>query len=447
MGLPYKAEGDVPGYLIWIPGLHGLHLMAKFNKFTRTDWPNPRQMINRSTPLILLVLIMISLLACSKQVPVPSFSVDKVDIVPGETVNFTDQSINEPTSWEWTFTGGTPQSSNMQHPSVTYNEAGDYEVSLIASNGDGSSMISKDHFIRVHNPAPVVAFSADRTTLDAGGSVNFTDLSSNNPDEWSWVFPGGDPSESTTRNPSIQYSVPGTYPVSLYVANASGSDWLTKEDYITVNQVGTSITFFNSTYTDIHIELNGIEKVIPPDGDVTYYELTASYVDYTAWTSGMTSEGAQVGYRLSWENTIELTFSQMSRTLVVGSSYYCLFIKNNGTESLNPLDVGIMDTFFDFYADRTEDILLPNDNENYRIGYYESFEATEYNWIQIRAYKTEGYVYWSQGVQFNLPDTTNQSIHLYSEIKKKAAESSWKDPGNPENFLYPDRAIRLQKLP
>lgn len=402
-------------------------------------------MINRSPLSIPFILILISMTACTKRVPVPSFSADKFDIVPGETVNFTDQSINQPTSWEWTFPGGTPASSNLQHPSVTYNETGDYEVSLIASNGDGSNMVSKDRFIRVQNPAPVVDFNADRTTLDAGGTVKFMDLSSNNPDQWSWVFPGGDPSESTSRNPSVQYAIPGVYPVSLYVANANGSDWVTKEDYITVNQVGTSITFYNSTYTDITIEINGMEKIIPPDGEATYYYLTGSYVDYTAWTSGETSEGTQVGYLLNWENTIELTSSQLYRTLVISSDYYCLFIRNNGTESLNPLDVGIMDTFFDFYADRTEDILIPNDDENYRIGYYESFKATDYNWIQIRAYKSVGYVYWSQGVQFNLPDTTNQSVHLYSEIKKKTAGSSWKNPGDPENFLYPDHAIRLQE--
>jgi PKD repeat protein len=229
------------------------------------------------------------------------------------------------------------------------------------------------------------------------------------------------------------------------VSNENGADYLTKEDYITVNQAGTSITFFNSTYTDITMEINGMEKIIPPDGDVTYYNLLGSTVDYAAWTSGKTAEGTQVGYLLSWENTIELTSLQIYRTLVISSDYYCLFIRNNGTESLNPLEVGILDIFSDFTVDRTEDITIPNDNEEYRIGYYMSSEAFELTWIQIRAHASDWYVYWTQGDQFSLPDTTNQSIHLYNDIKKRAAESRWKDHGDPKHFLYPDHAIWIQE--
>jgi len=347
--------------------------------------------------------------------------------------------------WEWTFTGGSPASSSMQHPTVTYNEAGKYEVSLVATNGDGSDAVIREDYITVQLPPPVVAFIADITSLDAGGTVNFTDLSSNDPDQWSWVFPGGDPSESISRNPSVRYSIPGVYPVSLYVSNASGSDYITKENFITVNQAKTDITFFNSTYTDIAIEINSIEKIIPPDGDITYYDLTGSSVDYYAWTSGQTSEGTQVGYLLNWDNTIELNSSQITRTLLIDNSFYCLFIRNNGTESLNPLEVGILDLLNGFTADRTENIIIPNDDKEYRIGYYKSYTATEYNWIQIRAHAPSWYAYWSQGVQFSLPDTSNQSVHLYSEIKKKAAESRWKDPGDPENYLYPDNSIRQKE--
>lgn len=402
-------------------------------------------MLNKFPFIILYILLLVFVTACTKQEPIASFSMDKAVVGIGEHVNFTDQSINEPNSWTWTFTGGDPSSSNLQNPTVSYDKSGKYEVSLMVSNQDGSDAITRTNCVTVQLPPPIVAFSADITTLDAGGTVNFTDQSSNEPDEWSWVFTGGTPGESTSRNPSVQYFSPGVYPVALYVANASGSDWITKQGYITVNQAGTDLTFYNSTYTDIAIEINGLEKVIPPDENVTYYDLTGDYVDYYAWTSGQTAEGTQVGYLLSWDNTIALTSSQITRTLLIDNSYYCLFISNNGTESLNPLEVGIMDILNGFTADRTENIVIPNDNEEYRIGYYNSYDATEYNWIQIRAHAPSWYVYWSQGAQFTLPDTSNQSIHLFSEIKKSVATSSWKDPGNPDNYLYPDYAIRLKE--
>jgi PKD repeat protein len=89
--------------------------------------------------------------------------------------------------------------------------------------------------------APVANFSASTTTITAGGSVNFTDLSTNIPTGWAWTFTGGNPSTSSVQNPSnIVYPNPGTYPVSLTASNASGNDTETKTGYITVNPTGTT---------------------------------------------------------------------------------------------------------------------------------------------------------------------------------------------------------------
>lgn len=89
--------------------------------------------------------------------------------------------------------------------------------------------------------APVADFSANLTTITAGGSVNFTDLSTNVPTGWIWTFTGGTPSTSTSQSPAnIVYSNPGTYTVSLIASNASGSDTATKVGYITVNPTGTT---------------------------------------------------------------------------------------------------------------------------------------------------------------------------------------------------------------
>lgn len=83
--------------------------------------------------------------------------------------------------------------------------------------------------------APVAAFSSNSTTISAGGSVNFTDQSTNSPTSWSWSFPGGTPSTSTAQNPSgIVYNAAGTYAVSLTATNANGSNTLTQSTYIIV---------------------------------------------------------------------------------------------------------------------------------------------------------------------------------------------------------------------
>jgi PKD repeat protein len=82
---------------------------------------------------------------------------------------------------------------------------------------------------------PVAAFTGTPTTLCAGGTVSFTDQSTNTPTSWAWTFTGGTPSSSTAQNPTITYNTPGTYAVSLTATNSSGSDNETISGYITVN--------------------------------------------------------------------------------------------------------------------------------------------------------------------------------------------------------------------
>ncbi|OFZ12226.1 MAG: hypothetical protein A3D92_16535, partial [Bacteroidetes bacterium RIFCSPHIGHO2_02_FULL_44_7] len=80
---------------------------------------------------------------------------------------------------------------------------------------------------------PVADFTAAQTVC-AGNTVAFTDASTFNPTSWSWSFPGGTPTTSTTQNPIITYNTPGVYNVTLTATNASGSDSEVKTGYITV---------------------------------------------------------------------------------------------------------------------------------------------------------------------------------------------------------------------
>lgn len=84
--------------------------------------------------------------------------------------------------------------------------------------------------------APVANFSATPTIVTENQSVQFTDLSSNNPLSWSWTFEGGTPATSTAKNPVVTYNSAGNHDVTLIASNAGGdSEPLTKTNYITVN--------------------------------------------------------------------------------------------------------------------------------------------------------------------------------------------------------------------
>lgn len=82
-------------------------------------------------------------------------------------------------------------------------------------------------------------FTANHTAIALNGSVIFTDLSTGNPTSWTWTFEGGSPASSTLKNPPpIYYNSSGAFDVGLDVANAMGSAYQLKPDYIYVGGVG-----------------------------------------------------------------------------------------------------------------------------------------------------------------------------------------------------------------
>ena len=165
--------------------------------------------------------------------PVADFEADLTTVSEGETVNFTDLSTNTPTSYLWTFEGGSPATSTVENPSVSYATAGTYDVTLYVENADGNDTELKVDYITVSTEV-VADFEADDTSITEGGTVNFTDLSINNPTSYLWTFEGGTPATSTEQNPSVSYATAGTYDVTLYVEDANGNDTEIKVDYIAV---------------------------------------------------------------------------------------------------------------------------------------------------------------------------------------------------------------------
>jgi len=84
---------------------------------------------------------------------------------------------------------------------------------------------------------PVANFISSDTTFcnESGKCINFTDISTGNPTNWHWLFPGATPDSSNLQNPdSICYYTPGSYPVTLIVTNSNGTDTLTVSPMITL---------------------------------------------------------------------------------------------------------------------------------------------------------------------------------------------------------------------
>jgi hypothetical protein len=84
--------------------------------------------------------------------PVADFTTLTSDICVGSSITFYNRSLNNPTSFNWNFTGGTPASSSAANPSVTYASTGTYSVTLIVSNVNGTDTIQLLNYVTVTTP-------------------------------------------------------------------------------------------------------------------------------------------------------------------------------------------------------------------------------------------------------------------------------------------------------
>lgn len=183
---------------------------------------------------------------------VPLFTIDNnLGCIPlaVNTTNTTDNSLNcSPATYAWTvtyaagncgvsssyvFTGGTTATS--LNPSFIFSNPGIYTITLSVTNSCGTVTTSKT--VTVKKPPTVTipvlpnicgssSVTPTATVVNCGSGV----LS------YSWSFPGGSPSTSTSASPgTITYSTAGSYTISLSVTNECGTTTATQS--VTVSPV------------------------------------------------------------------------------------------------------------------------------------------------------------------------------------------------------------------
>lgn len=173
--------------------------------------------------------------------PVANLSASATLITEGCSISFTDLSVCNVDSWEWTFAGGNPSTSADQNPQgIIYENEGVYPVSLKVTNAWGNDTKVYQNMITVSTSAlPVANFTASDSIVCTGEVVTFTDLSEICPTAWNWeIYPttgiefvnGTSP---TSQNPQVIFSAPyPPYAVKLSVTNNNGVSELFKPNYI-----------------------------------------------------------------------------------------------------------------------------------------------------------------------------------------------------------------------
>ncbi len=134
-------------------------------------------------------------------------------------VNFFDENENA-TAWMWTFENGTPATSTLQNPVVTYTDPGNFDVTLTTTIPDGDFTSSQS--------LNVTTFSTPTAEIGqvilSNGLVLFN---SNAVDALEYVWDFGDGSTSTQPNPTHVYQEEGFYPVILSITNPCGGATVT----------------------------------------------------------------------------------------------------------------------------------------------------------------------------------------------------------------------------
>ena len=140
------------------------------------------------------------------------------------TVQFSDLSSGNPTTWSWNF--GNGNTSTTKNPAAIYPNPGTYTVVLTASNGGSSSTKTKTAYVVVYTK-PTAKFTINSDTVCVGDLVTFSDASTVSPGgaiikQWGWDYGDGSVQATTIPSSTHTYTNAGTFPISLIITDANG---------------------------------------------------------------------------------------------------------------------------------------------------------------------------------------------------------------------------------
>ncbi len=200
--------------------------------------------------------------------PIAAFSVsDSVNCPPLNT-SFTNLTTGA-TSYQWIFGNGA--TSTQVNPSISINQIGNYDVTLIAINGSGcrdtlvmENLLDVEYTQASYTPPP---------TVNACAPFNASfDLGNQSASSYLWNF--GDGTTSTESSPTHTYSEPGDYTVSLLIDN--GTPCMLNYPIFQQIHVEGSIPEFSVTYdacppfpVTFNVDTNDIASYLWDFGDGT----------------------------------------------------------------------------------------------------------------------------------------------------------------------------------
>ncbi len=214
--------------------------------------------------------------------PTASFNIVS-PVCTGATVSLNDLSTNTPTAWVWTMTGGVPPASASQNTSTSYSAPGIYTITLVASNGSGTSAPFSQTIQVVATPTVAASnatiCSGTSTVLTASGAVTYT---------WN---PGALVGATQTLSPggTTPYTITGSNgtctAIKTITINVNPSPTVSASNATICSGSSTVLTASGATsYTWNPGALTGATQTLSP-GSTTPYTITGSNGTCTSITN------------------------------------------------------------------------------------------------------------------------------------------------------------------
>lgn len=139
------------------------------------------------------------------------------------------------TSSNWTLIQGLPTIADVTDMMI-YNPGDASAVLRVSTYGRGVWECPLNE-----NLPPAASFTANKTYICPGDTVQFSKTVYGISTSVLWNFPGGTPATSTADSPVVVYAIPGNYDVSLMAIGTNGNDTVVKTAYINASngQSGT----------------------------------------------------------------------------------------------------------------------------------------------------------------------------------------------------------------
>ena len=142
----------------------------------------------------------------SQKIPVANFSLPASGCI-GQAITLNDNSANMVSGWNWIMPGGTPSSSTLQNPQVTYSSAGTKTITLYATNNIGGNTNTSAAYTKTIAVYSVPNVNSNSSIICAGTSATLTATGATN-----YTWSTGQTTNSVVVTPSVTsfYTVTGS---------------------------------------------------------------------------------------------------------------------------------------------------------------------------------------------------------------------------------------------